>query len=98
MEVLTHPHLDKQIQRISARRTVGTEADGHAVLMHQGHRCHAFCGLRVGGDAVGHGRAVLREDLHVTLRCADAVGRQRIRSEDADMFHELDRCHAVLFF
>ena len=35
VEVLAHPHLDKQIQRISTRRTVGAEADGHAVLMHQ---------------------------------------------------------------
>ena len=46
---------------------------------------------------MGHGRAMLREDLHVMLRCADAVGRQRIRSEDSDMLHKLDGRHVILF-
>ena len=46
---------------------------------------------------MGHGRSVLREDLHVMFRRADAVGRQRIRPEDSDMLHKLDGRHIILF-
>ena len=46
---------------------------------------------------MGHGRAMLREDLHIMFRRADAVGRQRIRTEDTDMLHKLDGRHVILF-
>ena len=87
----------QHIQIVVAGSTVRAQANANALVQHCRYRCDTACQLQVALRVVRYTHVLGSHDVHILVGQMYAVRSNGSQLKHAQLIHQLNRCHAMLF-
>ena len=87
----------QHIQIVVAGSAIRAQANANALVQHCRYRCDTACQLQVALRVVRYTHVLGSHDIHILVGQMYAVRSNSTQLKHAQLIHQLNRCHAMLF-